>query len=103
MAATLVITDMFGNKKIITANGDEHKSIIDLGDDNDIELPYSCRSGACFACSWSVKAWWAYLNPEKTGDQLIDTDEGEVLCCIAWLTPEAISDNATIEIEMLNG
>ena len=102
MPVTIVVTDWTWTKRILTSDGEVSESIIDIGEEQWVDLPYSCRSGACFACSWTVIKGEEYINPQKTWDQLIDTDEWEVLCCIAWVKPQAYEDDATIEIEMLN-
>lgn len=80
------------------------KSIVDLAEDKGIDLPYSCRSGACFSCCGEIKQGKEWIDNNKTGEQLIDVEEDETLCCISWVCSKAFDDSEdkTIEIEMLN-
>lgn len=83
---------------------DGQESIVDLAEEQGIELPYSCRSGACFSCCAQIKQWAEFLDREKTGEQLIDVDEDEFLCCIGGIQSSAFEsgEEVTIELEMLN-
>jgi len=44
------------------------------------------------------------MDNNKTGEQLIDVEENETLCCISGVCGKAFEDDKdkTIEIEMLN-
>ena len=52
---TLTVTDINGTSHTIQVPGDSDKSIVELAADEGIQLPYSCMSGACFACCGEVK------------------------------------------------
>ncbi len=84
--------------------GHEEKSIIDVAEENWIELPYSCRSGACFSCCAEVTKWKEHLDLEKTGEALIDVEDNECLTCICGIKKEVFTsgEQVEIEIEMLN-
>lgn len=98
------VKDVDGNIHLLVVDEEGNKSIIDLAEEQDIELPYSCRSGACFSCCAKVTKWANCLEKEKTGEQLIDTEDDEVLTCICGLKKECFEgdEDKEIEIEMLN-
>ena len=83
---------------------DEEKSIIDIAEEQGVEFPYSCRSGACFSCCAGVNKGNDLLDREKVGEQLIDTEDKEVLCCICGIKPEAFEgeEDKEVEVVMLN-
>ncbi len=95
--------------KVIDSDGVEHtlevtdpsKSILDLAEDQWIELPYSCRSGACYACVAKVKKWAECLEQNKTGEKLVDTEEDEFLTCIGWVKKECVDKDEEVVLEML--
>ncbi len=100
----IYVTDIDWKQHCFTMDSDAPVSIVDLAEEHGIELPYSCRSGACFSCCGRVTEWQEYIDPNKTGEQLIDVDADETLCCISWVCSSAFQDdtNKTIRIEMLN-
>lgn len=101
---TIKVKDIDGNIHDLILDRDANKSIIDLAEEDGIELPYSCRSGACFSCCGKVTKGQEYLNNNKTGEQLIDVEDDETLCCVSGVDSSAFDtdDDKTIEIEMLN-
>ena len=101
----IFVTDIQGKKHQFVVTQDSTESIIDIAERNGVELPYSCKSGACFSCCAKIHQWADLLERNKTGEQLIDVDEDEFLCCIGWCTPQAFgpeNEDAVIELEMLN-
>ena len=100
----LHIKDIDGKKHSIELDKDSYESIVDIAENKGIELPYSCRSGACFSCCAQVKKGEEFPDSQKTGEQLIDTEEGEVLTCICGIKKDVFTDveDREIEIEMLN-
>lgn len=100
---TISITDINWKVHTLQVKEDSNKSIVELAAEEWIELPYSCMSGACFACCGEVSEWEEYLNKEKVWEQLIDVDNDEVLCCIAWVKAEAFDGNdKKVSIQMMN-
>jgi len=101
---TIKVKDSDGNVHDLVLDSDANKSIIDLAEEKDIDLPYSCRSGACFSCCGQVKQWQEYMDNNKTGEQLIEVDEDETLCCISGVCSKAFEtpEDKVIEIDMMN-
>ena len=96
--------DIDGNEHTFLLDEDWETSIIDMAEEKWIELPYSCRSGACFSCCAEVKKGKEFLDTEKTGEALIDVEEWEVLTCICGVKSSAFQawEEIEIELEMLN-
>ena len=46
----IFVTDIQGKKHQFVVTQDSTESIIDIAERNGVELPYSCKSGACFSC-----------------------------------------------------
>lgn len=67
----------------------KHESILDTAEKHGIDIGYSCRSGACFACACHVKQWFPQVDIGKFGYPLVDVDEWDCLTCISWLMDEA--------------
>lgn len=77
---------------------DKRGSIVENGEKHGIEIPVSCQAGACFTCAARVKQWMEDIDIGKISVPLIDTDEDQILCCIAWIKDECFTDGKTHEI-----
>ena len=104
MSVTIRVTDVDGKKHSFVVEKDTMESIIDIAEKAGVELPYSCRSGACFSCCAWVNKWYEYLDHEKVGEQLIDTEDTETLTCICGIKSECFEgeEDKEIELVMLN-
>ena len=67
----------------------KHESILDTAEKHNIDIWYSCRSGACFSCACTVKKWFENIDIGKVGYPLVDVDEEDCLTCIAGINDDA--------------
>ncbi len=101
---TIKVKDIEGKEHLFVVEHDEPKSIVEIAAEQGVELPYSCCSGACFTCCAEVKKGKEFLEQDKVGEKLIDTEENEFLCCIGWIDSACFEseDDAEVELELLN-
>ena len=51
---TLHIKDADGKIHKLTVDKDAYENIVDIAEERGVELPYACRSGACYSCCATV-------------------------------------------------
>ena len=93
----VTLIDAEGAKKTIEVGDDEY--ILDLAEEEDIDLPYSCRAGSCSDCAGLIKSGTV---DQSDGNFLDDEqiEQGYVLTCIAKPTSDVtIETNKKDDIE----